>query len=113
MGQFLADKSNFPELFGRAFEFSHEQDQIILQDLETEVRCLSILGHIAKTWLREDHQEASSNAARIAKASLGMKPESLQGILAEIVEVLPDVSVAFEINMGTPETTAHVLQQDR
>lgn len=113
LGRFLAAKWNFPELFGRAFEFSHEQDQTILQGLETEVRCVSLSGHIADTWLREDHQEASSKAARIAEASLGMKPEVLQGILAEIAEVLPDVSVAFEINMGTLETTTYVLEQAR
>ena len=113
LSRFLADKWNFPELFGRAFEFSHEQDSKTLQDLEPEVQCVSLSGHIADTWLREDHQKASSDAARVAEAALGMKPEALQGILAEIAEVLPDVSLAFEINLGTPETTTYVLEQAR
>ena len=113
LGQFLAEKWNFPELFSRAFEFSHEQDRTTLQDLEPEVRCVSLSGHIADTWLREDHQGASANTARIAEAALGMKPESLQSILADIAEVLPDVSLAFEINMGTSETTTYVLEQAR
>ena len=113
LGQFLAEKWNFPELFSRAFEFSHERDRTILQDLEPEVRCVVLSGYIADTWLREDHQQASSNAARVAESALGMRPETLQSILAEIAEILPDVSVAFEINMGTPETTTYVLEQAR
>ena len=113
LGQYLADKWNFPELFSRSFEFSHERDRTTLQDLEPDLRCVSLSGHIADTWLREDHLEASSDAARVAESALDMKPQALQSILTEIAEVLPDVSIAFEINMGTPETTAYVLEQAR
>ena len=113
LGQYLADKWNFPELFSRIFGFSHEQDRRTLQDLEPDVRCVALSGHIADTWLREDHLEASIDAARVAESAVDMKPESLQSILAEIAEVLPDASVAFEINMGTPETTNYVLEQAR
>ena len=114
VGAWLVARWRLPERFRVAVSYSHKPWRIepdLSEDLATLIRLTALSGSVADIWVRPDAtgaaQRAHIESAKIFRAS-GL---SLENVVRKIGAAIPELSNLFEIDLGSADKIAIVLEQ--
>jgi diguanylate cyclase (GGDEF)-like protein len=114
VGAWLVARWRLPDRFRIAVSYSHKPWRIepdLSEDLATLIRLTALSGSVADIWVRPDAtgaaQRAHIEAAKIFRSS-GL---SLENVVRKIGASIPELSNLFEIDLGSADKIAIVLEQ--
>jgi diguanylate cyclase (GGDEF)-like protein len=114
VGAWLVGRWRLPDRFRIAVSYSHRPWRIepdLSEDLATLIRLTALSGSVADIWVRPDAtgaaQRAHIEAAKIFRA-LNL---SLEKVVHKIGAAIPELSNLFEIDLGSADKIAVVLEQ--
>lgn len=113
VGAWLTGTWHLPEPLRDAIAFSHEEPPPgkLHQDVAHLAALVRVSGLIADIWLRQNTAAATEIARREAESVLGMPPKDLEAVLDRMVHAIPQISSLFELQLGSPDEIANVLEQ--
>lgn len=108
VGHWMARNWNLPPLLQEAILHSESTEP----DTPFEA-CVVVSGSLADLWLREDTEAAREDAIVAAHAHLQLDPAAVDGVIAQMSLMLPDVAKMFDVRISQPERIAALLDQAR
>lgn len=108
VGHWMARHWNLPPLLQEAILHSESEQP----DTPFEA-CVVVSGSLADLWLREDTEAAREDAILAAHAHLQLEPADVDGVIAQMSLMLPDVAKMFDVRISQPERIAALLDQAR
>lgn len=108
VGHWMARHWNLPPLLQEAIRHSESaQPQTPFE------ACVVVSGTLADLWLREDTEAAREDAIVAAHAHLQLDPTTVDGVIAQMSHMLPDIAKMFDVRISQPERIAALLDEAR
>jgi diguanylate cyclase (GGDEF)-like protein len=114
VGAWLVARWRLPERFCLAVGFSHKPwrfDGDPKGDMTNMVRLSALAGPIADIWIRPDATGAAQRAHIEASKIFKGVDFSLEETVKNIAAALPEISMLFEIDLGSAERTKDILAE--
>ena len=116
VGAWLVGSWRLPEPLRQAVALSHASVETIEAaglhvDVQKMVRIVRLSGTIADIWVRPNPAAATAIVKEEALRFIGLAPEQVEPILARAAAAMPQVAALFDLQLGTKEEIASVLEQ--
>jgi diguanylate cyclase (GGDEF)-like protein len=115
VGRWLLTRWNLPEVLRAAVGHSHAHAEGVAEgetQLADMLRVVALSGWIADIWIRHDAAAATEIARDRAQCIMGLSPDRLEPILAQVANALSgDVAELFDVDTGGPEEVHGILDQ--
>ena len=116
VGAWLVGSWRLPEPLRQAVALSHASVETIEAaglhvDVQKMVRIVRLSGTIADIWVRPNPAAATAIVKEEALRFIGLAPEQVAPILARAAAAMPQVAALFDLQLGTKEEIASVLEQ--
>ncbi len=108
VGHWMAQHWNLPPLLQEAILSSES-----LAAQTSFQACVQVSGSFADLWLREDTEAARDAAIAAARKHLGLDAVAVDGVIAQMTLMLPDIASMFDVRIEQPERIAALLEQAR
>jgi diguanylate cyclase (GGDEF)-like protein len=113
-GAWLLVHWNLPRHLVHAVAGSHDPSvELIDKDYALLARYEAVASAVADIWVREDHEQASQEAAQLADKHLGIDCTTLAGVLDAIGGEMGETAAMFEVDLGDTTMMETVLDQAR
>jgi diguanylate cyclase (GGDEF)-like protein len=77
------------------------------------VKCVAVAGKVADLFLDDDREATTDRLARSASRLIGLEGANLQGLIARVSEVLPEVATLYDTEIISPRQATGVTDQAR
>lgn len=75
--------------------------------------CVRVSGCFADLWLHEYTEAARDTAIAMTRKHLGLDASAVDGVIAQMTLMLPDIATMFDVRIEQPERIAALLDQAR
>jgi diguanylate cyclase (GGDEF)-like protein len=116
VGAWMLGTWRLPETLRVAVAFSHRTaDELQRAGLHEDVRRLASIvrlsGLMADIWARANPVAPTAILKEEVARSVGLAPEELEPVLARTAAAMPEVAALFDLQLGTPDEIASVLDR--
>jgi len=115
VGAWMLQHWRFPKKLYMAVLNSHSLDTYHSQANKEQLfqQCISFSGHLADIWIDEDNELLLSDNMAMSKAILGLNDAQYSEFIADISNILPEVSSLFNIKLTDNASRDRLLDQTR
>lgn len=113
-GSWLMAHWGLPERLTLSARAVHDPEAVTVPpDMRTFLNCVLLGGQIADVFIGEEGQPGIERIVKQAEELLGMDHETLENVLNEVAEMLPEVATLYDTELVSPRKAAGVLDQAR
>lgn len=113
-GEWLMNNWGLPKRLSQVASAVHDPDHANLAAPDALfVNCIAVAGKIADLFLGDDRKAGTDRVADDALRLLGIDHDTLDALLNEVAQVLPEVAALYDTEIISPRKAAGVIDQAR